>query len=299
MTYVDPQRLADAAALRVRYWMAGVRQRLRPTSLDDLGRLVEPELRWRSELTGELSKPNKWRAYDKGDRSPRMSLIDKVEAMRLPNASGAGSKAEFTHVLWNIIQDPYPTPQTCRRWMWCLDTDIQAIANRAPVIAVGRRFSYGIPKFRLSDYESLRHRPGLDALAVLIFVVQQAHRFGQIALANEAGVRLVSAVWQCALRLEDRELLHPFVEYLENWVMPMTQRGNLRLSFGDNISERATILRNFVHARAQRSLRATSESDIDVEIRRVISGAERFELRLMYMAATVGTEVRLDPGRAE
>lgn len=161
--------------------------RLRPTSLHDLARMVEPDLRWHNEATGVSSWTNKWRAYERGERSPRQALVDKVETVRVDGTSGTGSKAEFSHVLWQILGEPEPTPQTCKRWMQLLGSNVQPIVSSAPILPGSETSRYAIPGLRSRDYEQLWYRPGLDTLAVLTYVVQQAYRFGFEALAHEAG----------------------------------------------------------------------------------------------------------------
>lgn len=258
--------------------------RLRPTSLHDLARMVEPDLRWHNEATGVSSWTNKWRAYERGERVPRQALVDKVEALRVGGASGAGSKAEFSHLLWQILREPEPTPQTSRRWMHRLDERVLAIASSAPRLSAGRASSYEILRLRSCDYEHLRYLPGLDTVALLTYVMQQAHRFRHEALAHSVGRNLVYALWQLSLRLDDRRLARSFMEYFDQTVLLSSQQGGIRISVGGWISERVRILRRAVSALDQFRSRPEDETDIDVRIRHVLSGRWRPEHREMYMA---------------
>lgn len=260
----------EVSSLRTQYWLAGVRRRLRPTSLDDLARLVEPELQWSNHLTGERSRPNKWRAYERGERSPRKSLVDEVEKYRDGNLIGAGTKAEFEHVLWDVLRDLGPSPLACRRWLGRLTPEVRAISDRLPAFAVGKGFAYEIPRLRQREFQQLRCRPGLDALALLTFVVRQGNRFGLTDAAHYAGRWLVSALWHLSLDVDDRGLLVPFFSLFERRVMPMTRHGAHRLTLGDDVSARTSQLRQAVRARLSAATPPQNAEHADVEIRRIL-----------------------------
>lgn len=275
----DRQRRFDVYALRSRYWLGGVMNRLRPTSLHDLAGMVEPDLRWHNEATGVSSWTNKWRAYERGERVPRQALVDKVEALRVGGASGAGSKAEFSHVVWQILREPEPKPQTCKRWMQLLDSPI---ASGSPILSGGETSRYAIPSLRPKHYEKLWYRPSLDTLALLTYVVQQAHRFGYEALAHEAGRNLVTTLWQLSLRFDDRQMLPAFMAFFARWVLPLTKLNGVHVGIGGQIEKRATILRDAVRALDRFRLRPNDEADIDIRLRHILGGRWRSEHRLAY-----------------
>ncbi|MDP9911928.1 hypothetical protein J2W27_004052 [Variovorax boronicumulans] len=281
---VFKRRLQEATALCARYWMSGLRMRFRPTSLDDLARQLEPNLSWHGKFEKAPYRSNKYRAYDKGERSPRSSLVTKIDAIRHPNRSGEGSKAEFEHVLWEILQGQPPTPQTCRRWLQSLSIEVQAVAQKAPAHLAGRESSHWIPVLRPLEFGLLRHRPGLDALALLTFVVQQAHRFGQDKLAHQAGHQVVQMLWQLSAHLDDRGLLIPFMEMFERWVLPATQLGGIRLALGGNIVPRSELLRFALKVRMSVNKEAGGKSAEGTELRRILRWAPRSDLFFVYAA---------------
>ena len=287
MSESDLQWQGEVSSLRTRYWLAGVQRRLRPTSLDDLARLVEPDLQWSNHLTGERSRPNKWRAYDRGERSPRRSLVGKVEAFCRGNISGAGTKAEFEAVLWDVLRDQKPSPLVCRHWLERLAPQVRAISDRLPAFAVGKGFSYGIPRLRQREFQQLRCRPGLDALALFTFVVRQSHRFGLTGEAHCAGRWLVSALWHLSLDFDDRGLLVPLFNLFERQVLPMTRHGSHCLSIGDDISPRLDLLRRLLRKRLGAAAADRSTTHQDVEIRRILNGSEGLKTRFLYDAKVI------------
>lgn len=289
MPLTDRQQRLDVDALRSRYWLGGVMIRLRPTSLHDLARMVEPDLRWHNEATGVSSWTNKWRAYERGERAPRLALVDKAEALRVGDASGAGSKAEFSHVLWQILGEPEPTPQTCKRWMRLLDSNVQTIALAPPILSGGRTSRYAIPSLRSRDYEQLWYRPGLDTLALLTYVVQQAHRFRYEALAHQAGRKLVTTLWQLSLRFDDRQMLLAFMAFFERWVLPLTKLNGVRVGIGSEIEKRAAVLRDAVGCLDQFRPRPNDNADIDIRLRHILGGRWRSEHRLAYASIQMPT----------
>ncbi|WP_198086564.1 hypothetical protein [Variovorax sp. E3] len=286
MPITGHQRRIDVDALRSRYWLGGVAIRLRPTSLHDLARMVEPNLRWRNETTGVSSWTNKWRAYERGERAPRLALIDKVEALRVNGTSGTGSKAEFSHVLWQILREPEPTPQTCKRWMQLLD---RPIASGSLILSGGETSRYAIPSLRPRHYEKLWYRPSLDTLALLTYVVQQAHRFRYEALAHEAGQNLVTTLWQLSLRFDDRQMLPAFMAFFERWVLPLTKLNGVRVGIGREIEKRAAVLRDAVRAFDQFRTRPSDNADIDIRLRHILGGRWRSEHRLAYASIRMST----------
>lgn len=270
MSESDLQWQGEVSSLRTRYWLAGVQRRLRPTSLDDLARLVEPDLQWSNHLTGERSRPNKWRAYDRGERSPRRSLVDKVEAFRRGSTTGAGTQAEYEAVLWDVLRDQTPSPFVCRRWLERLAPEVRAISDRLPSLAVGKSFAYGIPRLRQREFQQLRCRPGLDALALLTFIVRQSQRFGLTGEAHCAGRWLVSALWHLSLDLDDRGLSVPFFSMFERQVMPMTQHGTHRLTIGGDVLARVNQLSYVLQTRLSAHAPSQNATSMEVEIRRIL-----------------------------
>ncbi|RTQ34809.1 hypothetical protein EJP69_10395 [Variovorax gossypii] len=281
------QRLQEAAALCGQYWMSGLRARFRPASLDALARQLEPNLRWHGKFATEPYRSNKYRAYDKGERSPRSSLVKKIDAIRHPDSSGEGSKAEFEHVLWEILRGQDATPQTCRRWLQSLSVEIQAVAQRAPVHLAGQKSSHWIPALRSLEFGLLYHRPGLDALALLTFVVQEAHRFGYDNLAHQAGHGIVQMLWQLSLHLDDRGLLLPFMSIFEKWVLPATQLGGIRFSLGGNIVLRAELLRFVLKARMASRRGAGEKAAESIELRRILNWPLGANLFNVYAAQSI------------
>lgn len=280
----EKQRLQEAAALCGQYWMSGLRARFRPASLDALARQLEPNLRWHGKFETEPYRSNKYRAYDKGERSPRSSLVKKIDAIRHPDGSGDGSKAEFEHVLWEILRGQDATPQTCRRWLQSLSVEIQAVAQRAPAHLAGRKSSHWIPALRSLEFGLLNHRPGLDALALLTFVAQEAHRFGHENLALDAGYEIVQMLWQLSAHLDDRRLLLPFMNIFEKWVLPATQLGGTRLSLGGNIALRAELLRYVLKVRMASRRGAGGKSAEGIELRRILKWSFTSDLFRVYTA---------------
>ncbi|MFH0131905.1 hypothetical protein ACGLHS_16985 [Variovorax sp. VaC1] len=287
VTEAEKQRHRDAVALKARFWLSGLVVRFRPTSLEDLARVLEPNLRWQGKFANEPYRSNKYRAYHKGERSPRLSLVRKIEAIRQPDRSGEGSQAEFEHMIWEVLRGQPASAQTCRRWLHSLSAEVQAIARKAPALLAGKNSSYWIPALRPLEFALLRHRADLDALALLTFVVQQAHRFGHPELAHMAGRELVQMLWQLSIQIDDRGLLKAFMEIFEKWILPLTCKGGIRLALGDNVIARAELLRLACEVRVAERNGSRDDSVARIELRRILNWQPWLDLPSLYSARCV------------
>jgi hypothetical protein len=215
---------------------------------------------------------------------PRSSLVKKIDAIRHPGRSGEGSKAEFEHVLWEILRGPTATPQTCRHRLQSLSIEIQAVAQQAPPHLAGQKSSYWIPGLRSLEFRLLQHRPGLDALALLAFVIQEAHRFGHDELAHQTGHEIVQMLWQLSAHLDDRGLLLPFMGFFEKWVLPASQLGGIQLGLGGNLVLRAEFLRYALTARMASRKGVGGKSVEGTELRRILNWASSPDRFTAYAA---------------
>jgi len=287
MTEAEKQRRSDAIALKTRFWLSGLVVRFRSTSLEDLARVLEPNLRWQGKFAKEPYRSNKYRAYHKGERSPRLSLVKKIDAIRQPDRSGEGSKAEFEHMIWEVLRGQPASAQTCRRWLRSLSVDVQAIARKAPALLAGKNSSYWIPALRPLEFALLRHRAGLDALALLTFIVQQAHRFGHPELAHTAGRELVQMLWQLSIQIDDRGLLKTFMEVFEKWILPLTCKGGIRLTLGDNVTARTELLRFACEIRVAGRKGSRDDSAVRIELRRILKWQPWSDLSSLYFVRCI------------
>lgn len=280
----DPRCIAEVRALRVRYWMAGLKLRFRVPSLDALAALLEPENRWSSATAEEVARPNKWRAYDNGIRAPRMALVSKVDATHSQLGSGQGSKAEFQHVLWDVLRERSPTALQAHRWMERLDADVLAVARSAPIAQASPSFMGGIPALRAIDHKRLGYLPLLDTLALTTLVMRQAHRFGRDELAETAGRRVVEMLWRLALHLDERELAESVLTFFERCVLADLEGSGLRVHIGRDVGQKLEVLREAVSAISRGRRHAGSARDIDVIVRGILRGRFGWNLMMLYAA---------------
>ena len=234
---MSPHQLhSEIRHLRTLYWLRGLLIRLRVKSVVELGRLIEREA---CERTG-TSRDRKWRDFERAGRSPRAWLVAlaEVSGHRIPGdgdeVSGAGSRAEFDHVLWEVLGTLDAEAVLVRQWIDRLSPKVRALM----LSALGRRAERGrfiapMPTHRELNQLELLASP--DALAAVTIIVRQAHLVRQHGMAYKAGRSLCKMLWIVAPMFADRGICEQLFEAYESLVLPLTafrfQRdGGYRLS---------------------------------------------------------------------
>ena len=228
---MSPRQLhPDVRRLRTLFWLRGLLTRLRMKTVIELGQFIERDAR---ERTG-TSRDKKWRDFDRVGRSPRTWLVALAETRshRSPCdgqvVSGAGSRAEFDHVLWEVLGTLDAEAVLVRQWIDRLSPKVRALM----LSALGRRAERGrfiapIPTHR--ELNQLELLAGLDALAAMTIIVRQAHLVRRHNVAHESGQSLCKMLWMLAPMFVDRGVCEQLFEAYEWLVLPLTAR---RL-FGD------------------------------------------------------------------
>lgn len=243
--------------LRTVFWLRGLLSRLRMNTVVELGQFIEREA---CERTG-TSRARKWRDYERAGRSPRTWLVNLADASSsrgIPGdgqvVSGAGSRAEFDHVLWEVLGMFDADAVRVRQWIDRLSPKVRALM----LSALKRRSERGrsvapIPTHR--ELNRLELLAGLDALAAVTIIVKQAHLVRRHGVAHEAGQSLCKMLWMMTPMFADRGICEQLFDAYQRLVLPLTacrsyKEGGFRLS----IERRGLLARaGWLHAQAHPS----------------------------------------------
>lgn len=210
----------DAVAIRNRYWLRRCMLTTGTQNLHALARLVEPELAWKNELSGQASWPNKWRQFDAGRRSPRAALVDKVAEFDADGRDCRTTRTAYISPLWEVMASSDPSPRNLTRWTGRLLQATRQLSNsggRSAAIALG---SARAPTLVRSDWNQLRRQAGLDALAYLTIAFRLAIRARQRELVLDYGSWLVDMLHLLIPELSLHDVALPMLTFYEEWVLP-------------------------------------------------------------------------------
>lgn len=177
-------------SIRTRYWYGMLQMKADLSSAYALERRFEPEAFVES---GPVRyHRNKWPAYRDGRRTPRASLVARVDA-QLP-----GSARQIDHVLWRALRVRKPVLPVVDLWVRELEPYLQRLVfektARDPASARRRR------QVDSRLFNTLGRNPTLDSLACLTMFLREASERGNAELAYQAIAPILDIlIVNCAL----------------------------------------------------------------------------------------------------
>ncbi len=273
----DREFRRDLKRVRVRYWLNDCLQRTGQPNVHALGCIVEPDLRWMNEDSGERSWPNKWRHYAKGSRTPRAALVDKVEGLRVGGYTGEGSKAVFHHPLWDVLADEGFGSASMNRLLDRLSPATRVAALKAPRAKVPlKRLSIPVPSQR--DFHSMERRVGLDPLALSTLISMRAGRAGLAAAAKtarHATKRYLILLFPTLRRFGIAEEMYRFYE---EWIWETGE------GLGNDITRRVTWMSRLINRLRLLGVAGDSAQEEERALRMALDGRFGFEVGLSLHA---------------
>lgn len=164
--------------LRVIYWYEGVKGRAGRNTPYALERMVEPQA-FGYNSHGDPYHRNKWSSYERGERTPRKSLVERAESL-FP-----GTQKALHHALWksldvNACQDDEGIDDIIGR----LAPDLQVLLDEEGIRS-DQHLTHKNPGHRLR--KKLQRRASLDTLACATALTRRAIRLGDLENAYLIG----------------------------------------------------------------------------------------------------------------
>lgn len=150
---------------RTIYWYEFLRQKTGLESAYSLEKRFEPAAFKLGPNDQVLCHRNKWSSYRSGKRTPRRSLVERVERQ------AQGSAHQINHVLWDVLRLQKSALEHSAEWVSRLDLEIQKIAFGTASSASSPRQRRPVARRMLNV---LLTRPSLDALALATLLIRES-----------------------------------------------------------------------------------------------------------------------------
>ena len=183
--------------LRVIYWYEGVKGRAGCNTPYALERMVEPDA-FRHNSYGDPYHKNKWSSYQRGERTPRKSQVERAETL-FP-----GTQKALHHALWKSLDI-----NACQDDEWVDDIigrlvpDLQVLLDEEGIRS-DRHLTHKNPGRRLCT--KLQRRASLDTLACATALTRRAIRLGDMENAYQIGGTAFNILLSLGRHFRDRKI---------------------------------------------------------------------------------------------
>ena len=275
---ITNDRTAEARALRVRSWVGECLRQTGTENLHALAKFVEPELVWSNPENGERSWTNKWRGYEKGSRTPREALVDRVANLEVAGRSCSETKRMFHHVLWDVLSVEDPAPGLVGQWLSRLGPEL-------PVIFRGVRWlpatssDPAIPEIGLRQFHQLERRICFDSLALATLVFLQASNRRNKKLESLTGSATVQLLHMLFPKLLGLGVAEPMLAFYKRWVVNGREGHQANFSLDFDVNYRVQLMTSLMHSMRQKGACTDTNKDCERELHALFDGHYGWSIR--------------------